>query len=300
MTVLSRRRFLSISAACMALPAGAKAAPVAHWRGTALGARASLQLSGLTDDEARPVISAIEAELHRLENIFSLYRPDSELSRLNRDGMLTAPAPELLNVLSLCAALHDASGGAFDPSVQPLWLALASGADESVISSARQLVGWHQVTVTADHILLPQPGVSALTLNGIAQGAVTDRIADLLRSMGLGNVLVDMGEIAALGANADGRHWRVGLAGPDGAVLKRIGISDRAVATSAPGGSMLMRGQGHILSPDGSKPLHRAVSVSAPRAAIADGLSTALCLIPKTRVDTVLDRFPGSRIEMMI
>lgn len=298
MTALSRRRFLSISAAYVALPAGVQAAPIVHWSGIALGAQASLQLSGLTDNEARPVISAIEGELQRLENVFSLYRPESELSRLNRDGYLIAPAPELLSVLSLCSALHNVSDGAFDPTIQPLWLALANGADATMVRVARETIGWHRVMFGADEVQLPQPGQSALTLNGIAQGAITDRIADLLRSMGLGNVLVNMGEIAAIGPNANGSNWRVGLAGPDGAVLKQIELSDRAVATSAPEGTLLPGGHCHILNPGGQKHMHQVVSVSAPRAALADGLSTALCLIPPARASTVLERFPDSRIEI--
>ena len=208
MTRLSRRRFLSISAACAALPASAATAPTARWRGTALGAAASLRLEGLTDAQAASIINAVEAEVTRLENIFSLYRPDSELSRLNRDGHLSAPAPELLSVLGLCTALHDASEGAFDPSIQPMWYALATGATTSEVQMARDAIGWHRVSIGTSAIRLPQPGVSALTLNGIAQGAITDRISTLLRSFDLRDVLVDMGEIAAMGQRADGQRWR--------------------------------------------------------------------------------------------
>ncbi|WP_170546544.1 FAD:protein FMN transferase [Ruegeria arenilitoris] len=300
MIPLSRRRFLTISAACAAFPAGAKPAPAAHWRGVALGAEASLRLEGLTDAQAAPIIAAVEAEMDRLENIFSLYRPQSELSRLNNAGHLSGPAPELLNVLSLCTALHDATNGAFDPTVQPLWSALASGASRDKIDAARRSVGWARVTVKADVIRLPQPGVSALTLNGIAQGAVTDRISTLLKGHGLQNVLVNMGEIAALGQRADGLSWQVGLAGPGGQVQKSIELRDRAVATSDARSFMLTSDQGHILNPTGgSHPAH-IVSVSGPSAAIADGLSTALCALPKAGVETVLKSFPDARLEMHI
>ncbi|KUJ73437.1 ApbE family lipoprotein [Ruegeria marisrubri] len=300
MTQLSRRRFLSISAACAALPAGAVAAPSAQWRGVALGAGASLRIEGLDDAEAAPIIAAVEAELERLELIFSLYRPESQLSALNRDGRLTDPAPELLDVLSLCSALYDATEGAFDPSVQPLWLALAQGGTENEVEAARGAVGWQGVSVQPDEVLLPRPGLSGLTLNGIAQGAITDRISGLLKSFGLTDVLVDMGEIAALGRHADGRDWQVGLLGPDGAIRQRITLRDRAVATSAPDATRIGGMQAHILDPRGGNPLHQAISVSAPSAAIADGLSTALCLIPREEIALVLSRFPRSKLEMLI
>ncbi|WP_170377188.1 FAD:protein FMN transferase [Ruegeria atlantica] len=300
MTALSRRRFLTMSAACAAFPAGAKSAPTAHWHGVALGASASLRLEGLTDTQAAPIITAVEAEVNRLENIFSLYRPQSELSRLNRDGQLPAPAPELLNVLSLCSALHEATDGVFDPSIQPFWSALANGATAQEVHSARKSIGWSRVLIGSDMICLPQPGVSALTLNGIAQGAITDRIAALLASHGLRDVLVNMGEIAALGHRQDGQAWQVGLAGPGREVLKSIELSDRAVATSDAGNLMLTDDQGHILNPQDEVATNHIVSVSAPSAAIADGLSTALCALPETRVDAAIRSFPEARKEMYI
>ena len=298
MTVLTRRRFLAISAACAALPACA--GTFAQWRGIALGAPASLRLEGKTDAQAAPVFAAVEAELNRLEDIFSLYRTHSQISQLNRMGHLTTPAPELLEVLSLCSAIHDASGGAFDPTVQPLWLTLASGAAQAHVERARQMIGWNRVHVGADVIRLPQPGLSAITLNGIAQGAITDRIVALLRSFNLRNVLVDMGEVAALGQRGSAEPWRVGLARPDGTVVKRISLRDRAIATSAPEGTLLRGESGHILNPLGTGPAHQAVSVSAPLAALADGLSTALYVTPPDRIEAVLARFPDSLIEMLI
>ncbi len=298
MTILTRRRFLTISAACAALPAAAGS--FAQWRGVALGAPASLRLDGLTDTQAAPIFAAVEAELNRLENIFSLYRTQSQISQLNRTGHLNAPAPELLEVLSLCSTLHDASGGAFDPTIQPLWLALASGAAQPKLERARQVIGWDKVHVGADEIRLPQPGSSAITLNGIAQGAITDRIAALLRSFDLRDVLVDMGEVAALGRHRTGEPWRVGLAGPDGTVAKRITLQDRAVATSAPDGTRLNAELGHILNPLGAGPTHQAVSVSAPKAVFADGLSTALCVMPASDIPQALARFPDARVEMVI
>ena len=65
------------------------------------------------------------AEIRRLERIFSLYLPDSALSRLNRDAVLKAPPFELLECLSIAGTVHQTSGGRFDPTVQALWAAHA-------------------------------------------------------------------------------------------------------------------------------------------------------------------------------
>ncbi|MGR3761789.1 FAD:protein FMN transferase [Roseobacteraceae bacterium NS-SX3] len=300
MTPLTRRRFLTISASAAALGASAVPSQAANWRGVALGARASMRLEGISAQSAAPLFAAVEAELARLEGIFSLYRPESQLSVLNGDGRLQAPAPELLDLLSLCSALHGATGGAFDPSIQPLWAAVAQGAPKPALDRARVLSDWRGVRFDSAKVHFARPGM-ALTLNGVAQGAITDRIAALLRAQGYGNVLIDMGEIAALGSRAAGGGWRAGIAAPDGRVLQRVTLRDRALATSAPEGTRIGPdgAGGHILHPQGHAPLHRLASVSAPSAAVADGLSTALCLLPEKAARQAVAQFPGARIELL-
>lgn len=289
----TRRRFLTIAAAALALPSAAAAGDTARWAGFALGARADMTLTGITPVYARPVFARLEAEIARLERIFSLYRDDSALMTLNRTGRLQAPPPELLEVLTLSDALHAASMGAFDPTVQPLWRALATGGDAV---TARAAIGWGDVRFDAGGVRLLRPGM-ALTLNGIAQGYITDRIAALLRAQRLCDVLVDIGEVAALGRGADGRAWQAGIATPGGRVVRRVALSDRALATSAPEGTQLAAGQGHILDPRGDRPRHALVSVSAPRAAVADGLSTALCLLDRDAGQRAVARFDDCGVE---
>lgn len=296
MSHLNRRRFIAIAAAS-ALTPGMGQAKTVRWTGRALGGAVSMQLAGVDDTTAARVFAEVENELERLERIFSLYRSDSELSRLNRDGRLDAPSAEFLQVLSQCAMIHDASGGAFDPTIQPVWQALADDADPSEQKRAWQTVGWSKLRFDSRMIVLPSNG--ALTLNGIAQGAITDRIADMLKARGLTNVLVDIGEIAAMGHRPDGSSWAVGIANPNGEVIHRVRATDRAIATSAPGAMQIHGTVGHILSPFGKDPSGEVVSVSAPRAAVADGLSTALCLLPEEQASRVVEQFPGARIEFL-
>jgi thiamine biosynthesis lipoprotein len=180
--------------------------------------------------------------------------------------------------------------------VQPLWLARASGGPES---AAKALTGWERVRFDAGGVTLARPGM-ALTLNGVAQGYITDRIADLLARRGFGDVLVDMGEVAARGQAGDGTGWRAGIATPEGRITQRLTLRDRALATSAPFGTRLTGGAAHILDPGGRTPTSRLVSVSAPRAALADGLSTALCLLDAEEMLRALARFEGARLEVAL
>jgi len=290
----TRRRFLSISAAALALPGAALAtAQTARWTGGALGAPASVTLVGISPIDARLVFARLEAELARLERIFSLYRADSALVRLNQTGRLTNPPPELLELLTLAGTIHNATNGAFDPTVQPLWQAMATGGD---VTAASNNVGWESLHFDAQEVRFARPGM-ALTLNGIAQGEITDRIAALLGDEGFGDILVDLGEIVGRGQRPDGTPWQAGIATPQGDIVHRVTLRDRALATSAPNGTRLSAGQGHILGPQGQAPRHSLVSLSAPSAALADGLSTALCLLEKQAAQAAVRRFAGATIE---
>jgi FAD:protein FMN transferase len=292
---LTRRRALFIGGTVLASAVAGRvlaAAPVARWSGQALGAHASIELVGLDEEQARPLFRSVEQELERLEAIFSLYRPQSALSRLNRDGILHAPPPELLEVMTLSAAMHRQTFGLFDPTVQPLFALYAghyadgrsSPPPAQAVEATLARVGLDKVVIGVDAIRFEIEGM-AVTLNGIAQGYITDRIADLLREAGLDNLLVDMGEIRAMGPAPGGAGWRIGLrAGPlDDSVSQQLILTEGAVATSMMLGTTFYAGtdKGHILHPRRGlvSDFNPRATVVTATAAQADALSTAAILM---------------------
>lgn len=287
--MITRRHFVALSAVALAAPG--HAATRHDWQCVALGAQARLVLSGATDAQARHLFARVASELAHVEAQFSLYR-DSALTRLNRDGRLSHPSVPLLDLFVLAEQVHKATGGAFDPTIQPLWLATATGGDQA---TARAAIGWDRIRIAPDEIKL-DPGM-ALTFNGIAQGHAADRIAALMRAEGFGNVLIDMGEVQALGTRPDGGPWRAQVAGPMGDALADLNLQDRALATSSPLGTRIGSGAGHILHPKGLPPCWQTVAISAPLAAVADALSTAACLMERPAIDAALAAFPGARLE---
>lgn len=288
---ISRRRVLTILAGAAALPvlgSGAGAA-VTQWRGIVLGAGARIILDHPDGDR---LIALSLGEIRRLERIFSLHLPDSALSRLNRDGVLGDPPFELIELLSICAGLNERTKGAFDPTVQTLWALYAKGfasgkpPDRKAISGALQMTGWAHVKYSARGIAFDVPGMR-LTFNGVAQGFIADKVTALLRRNGVRDVLVNTGEISALGKAPDGRSWQVRLGDAGG---PGIPLNNAAVATSAPLGTTFDdNGRvGHILDPRTGLPggIWSQISVVSGSAAIADGLSTGFCLLAEPEIET--------------
>jgi thiamine biosynthesis lipoprotein len=141
----------------------------------------------------------------------------------------------------------------------------------------------------------------ALTLNGIAQGYVTDRVVGILRAGGIASSLVDMGEIRAIGSGPGGRPWRAGLAAPDkpDAISEALDLVDSAVATSSGKGFNFDRAGlfGHLLDPRSGRANGRysSVTVIAPTAMEADALSTAFSLMPANEIEQALKRLGRGR-----
>jgi len=305
----SRRRFLAISAAASAsLLAGspARASQIEHWRGVAMGAPASISLRH--PESARLILRA-RGEIERLEGIFSLFRPDSALSRLNAEGHLHAPPFELLEVLGLCATLHRASAGVFDPTIQPLWAcygehhARNTAPSETALHAALARVGWEHLRFDTDQITFLRPDM-ALTLNGIAQGYIADRVSAVLQGEGLRNVLVNTGEFRALGGHPEGGAWNIGLQNVAQDMLATVTLQDAALASSAPLGTAFDQAGsvGHILDPRTGAPATggwQLASVIAPSAALADGLSTALCLMSRPQALSLMAQFPQARLAWL-
>lgn len=270
---LPRRRFLTICAAAALLPGAARAA---GWQGLALGAEVSVTLEG---PGAEAALAELPLLLARIEAVFSLYR-ESELGRLNDTGAARV-SPWLGQALALCDRLHRLTGGAFDPTVQPLWRALAEGGDLEV---ARGRIGWGRVR-RGETIVLGES--QALTLNGMAQGFAADLVRDWLARRGFTRALVDMGEQAALGG-----PFHIGIADPAAGLLATRSLRDgRALATSSPRAT-LVAGQPHILHPQGLPPIWATVSVEAGSAALADGLSTALVFATRDRIAALRATLP--------
>ncbi len=314
MSGVTRRRFVAISAAAAGSTlfggtAATQQLRTFHWKGVALGAEASLRIDGIDPTLGEAIAARCRDEIDRLEGLFSLYRSDSAIARLNRTGALDNPDPDFLALMSMARAVHDATGGAFDPTVQPQWAALAERhagsakdiANGDLAALHSPAAGFGRVHVTAGQISFERPSM-AITLNGIAQGYITDRIAALLRTEGLRHVLVYVGEFRAVGPRDDGRGWPVGIRAPGqaGGTARTITLSDSALATSEPLGTTFDNAGtiGHILDPRSGKPDARrqSVSVEAPRAALADALSTAFCMMSDAEIAAALDMFPGARL----
>jgi len=248
----------------------------------------------------RELFAAVDA----VDRGMSTYRPDSELSRLNRQAA-EAPfvaSPELGEVLGMARAVSAASNGAFDVTVGPLVDAWGFGPAKGArppsaedIARLRARVGWESLVLdpVVQTITKTRPEARA-DLSGIAQGYGADRIARALEERGFGDYLVEVsGEMRTRGTNAEGVPWRIGIERPDGAGERRphyiVPLAGLSLATSGDYRNYFDldgRRYSHEIDPKTGEPVaHRLASVSVvhPVCALADAWATALFVLGEAR-----------------
>jgi len=307
---LTRRRFLTISASTLAASIVPGAGPMANpspvrWQGIAMGARAELILNHPVREEAEFALKLVHDEIRRLEKALSLYDENSALSRLNLAGILNAPPLDLIRCLDDAQQISQITDGAFDVTVQPLWELyarhFADGPDNLVgpgaaeIATARALVDFNSIQIGTQKISLSRPGMK-ITLNGIAQGYITDRVAELLKTHGFENVLIDLGETRGLGHRNDGSDWRVGIRAPDGSgkLIRKLALHNKAIATSGGYGTTFTAdgAHHHLFDPKTGRSADRwdSMSVISGDATRADALSTAFSSMSETDIRRIADK----------
>lgn len=277
---------------------------VTRWRGVLFNSDVDMAVHAMPPAVAEPLIRNCELEMQRLEKLFSLYLPDSPLSRLNRTGRLDNPPPELVDLVRKALLVAERSGGAFDPTIQPYWTWLretveTTGAiDPEAQAQFLEKVDFRQVRCGEEELSFGREGM-ALTLNGLSQGWITDRATKILRDGGAQHCLVNLGEFYGLGTQPSGRDWIVGLRGVEG---EEIALRDRALAVSSGAGLYFGTGdrRNHIIDPRTGDCVEarKVVAVTAPEAWLADALSTACSVLEEEKARDLIAQWEG--VELFI
>lgn len=234
------------------------------------------------------------AYVDTLNQIFSDYIPDSDLSRLSDqagNGQKNRIHPELYNILRLAKGYSDASDGAFDVTVGALtrlWRKarhLKQPPDSAQVQKALATVGYQHLQLFRGHqVRLARPG-TRLDLGGIAQGYAADQCLALLRQNGIPCALVDAGGDIALGDAPPGSAgWAIQLPrrNPDGVTTYETIWLARCGITTSGASYRYLEANGvrysHIVNPrTGWGMTHNyLVTVQATNAVTADAWATAL------------------------
>ena len=252
-------------------------------------------------DKAEEAVTGTVNRMLDLEKRLSRHQQDSEVSQLNRFGILANASSELREVLTLANSMSRETGGAFDITILPLLKLHNDYKDKELVPQKAELdklvslVDYNRLTITGNQVSFEQQGMG-ISLDGIGKGYIVDNGVTILGKYGFHDVYVEAGgDLMVRGSNPQKGPWRIGIRNPRPASpnkLTAIKVTNKAVATS--GDYMQPYSPDfrhhHILNPQtGFSPLELAsCTITAPTVAVADALATgAMVLGPSKSIEVV-------------
>jgi thiamine biosynthesis lipoprotein len=268
-----------------------------HITGKTMGTYYSVKVVG-SNVVAEDLKIQVDGLLKEVNNVFSTYIDDSELSRLNKNQSLTPIkiTPVLADVLKLSKEIYKSSDGAFDVTVGPLVNMWGFGPDKIIerptdeeIKKKMKAIGSDNFKIIEDSIVKSKENLY-IDLSAIAKGQAVDDVALVLANKGFKSFLVEIGgEVRAQGQKPDGSKWRVGIEKPSkqlGQAIQKVVVLDKmSIATSGGYRNYLKYGDevfSHTINPKTGTPVeHKLVSVSVlnENCAVADAWATAFMVL---------------------
>jgi len=288
--------------------------PESTLTGRTMGTTYTVQVSGCSSGACKQEIArAIDVRLQELENRFSHYRANSELSRFNQHASTEwfPVAPEFASLALMALEVSRLSEGAFDITVAPAVNGWGFGPDDPVgngrrppddasVRQTRQRIDYRQLRARTSPPALRKANPSlTLDMSAIAKGYAVDQLAYLLEAAGYQNFLIEIGgELRAAGSRPDGRSWRIAIEAPEPQLEIEFIVQpgNNAVATSGDYRNFFEHNgirYSHAMDPTTGRPVDNhlaAVSVIAPSAAQADALATALLVMGLERGQNLATR----------
>ncbi|MFC6439734.1 FAD:protein FMN transferase [Bowmanella sp. JS7-9] len=278
-----------------------------------MGTNIHIELWAESEGQAHQGLAAVVAEIHRIDNLMSSYKTDSELSRINREAA-SAPmlvSDEMFELLQTAQNISQRSHGAFD-------ITFASAGflydyrqhqkpTDAQLQHAIRHINYRLVLLDeAKHtVYFNHPDVK-IDLGGIAKGHAVDQALEKLRALGIEHALVTAGGDTGLLGDKRGKPWIVGIRDPRNRDRQAVVLPLENIALSTSGDyERFFEENGvryhHILSPKTGQSAHevQSVSISGPLSTLTDGLSTAVFVLGVQEGMDLINRIPGYEAIIM-
>ena len=279
-----------------------------------MGSRCRVVLHAESEPAAAASAAAAFDRIAELDAVLSDYRDDSEAARLLRraPGVWHPVSADLGAVLRLSRAVHDASGGAFDPAIGPLtrlWRETRRAGklpEPGVIREARGRSGMGLLGIDPDRdrVRFAAEGMG-LDFGAIGKGYAGDEALRVLRQRGHPRAMIDFDGDIVVGDPPPGgaRGWSVTVLDGYGEP-RRVVLANSAVTTSGDLEQFVEIGgvrYAHLLDPRLGLGLTRGVAstVIADSGALADALASAACVLGPEGVDRLREAYPEAMIEVV-
>ena len=253
----------------------------------------------------------IEHTMALVDSALSMFNPESTISAVNSSESIQVTDTMFLKVYRRAMEISDWTNGAFDITVAPAVNAWGFGfkhaenIHQTTIDSLRQIIGYTKIHESDGLITKDDPRIM-LDCSAIAKGFGSDMVADMFRSKGINDFMVEIGgEIVVSGHNPKGGKWNIGISKPvdDSLSINTelqtvIPVTDIAMATSGNYRNFYVkdgRKYAHTIDPHTCMPVSHTLlsaTVFAADCATADALATSMMVMGLDSAQALLSRHP--------
>jgi thiamine biosynthesis lipoprotein len=271
-----------------------------------MGTRIYVELWDTDAAHGEASIDAVMAEMRRIDNLMSQYKPESQLSQINQHA---ADAPvvvdkELFDLLKLSTHYSEITEGAFDityASVGYLYnYPKHIRPTEEQIKAALPAVNWRNMKFDdAHHSVFFEHKGMRIDVGGIGKGYAVDRGIEILQKRGIQHAVVTAGGDSRIIGDHMGRAWLVAIRHPDdpNKVVTRIPLTDAAMSTSGDYERYFDENgvrYHHIIDPrtGHSASKVRSATIIGPTATQTDGMSKTAFVLGAEKALEIINRMP--------
>jgi FAD:protein FMN transferase len=300
---------LWVAALCAVLLAGVPPAQ-AQWlsrEDAIMGTAIRVELWAEDTAAGEAAIDAVMEEMRRIDREMSPFKPESELSRINREAA-DHPVPisaEMFDILSRSIGFSKLSGGAFDITFSSVGFMYDYRRHikptDAEIAKALPGINYRHILLDAEHrtVKFARHGVR-IDLGGIGKGYAVDNCIALLRKRGITHALVTAGGDSRVLGDREGRPWMVGIRDPrrKDNVVAVIPLINSAISTSGDYERYFIANgvrYHHIINPKTGKSATgvHSVSVIGPDATTTDGLTKPVFILGPKKGLKLIESIPG-------
>ncbi|MCF6357334.1 MAG: FAD:protein FMN transferase [Draconibacterium sp.] len=256
----------------------------------------------------------IDNRFSELTMVFSTYEPESTISKVNQN-IETKLEPEFINCFKRAMEISKITNGAFDITAGSMVNAWGFGPEEKekmtpeIIDSLKQLSGYKKIQLINGKII-KENAERNIDMSAISKGYTSDLIANLLKEKGCTNYMVEIGgEVAAMGKNAKGKIWTIGISKPEDDILVSntdlqaiLHLPNRAMATSGNYRNFYIENgkrYAHTIDPKTGYPVQHSLlsaSVVANDCMTADAFATSFMVLGVEQGIEIAQKIPEVEI----
>lgn len=274
-----------------------------------MGGRFDITIVAQDSAAAEAGIDAVIAEITRIENLISDWKPDSQVSEVNANAGIRPVKvdAEVFGLTERAIAFSKLTNGAFDISfaaMERIWKfdgSMTAMPSADAVKKSVENVGYQNIILDKEEgtIFLKEKGMK-IGFGALGEGYATDRCRDMMLKQGIKAGIVNgSGDMSAWGKQPDGSDWVIGITDPGrpGELFAVVPLRQGAVVTSGSYEKFVVidgRRYAHIINPATGYPATglTSVTVFGPGAERANGFSTSLMVMGQQAGMKLINQFP--------